>query len=290
MGEHKFKVGDKVVAKRTYEGTNKGEAYTIAGYARATKIGEWVYLSELRNDITDDGSFLEKNFEPVAVADSNGNQPAPLTIREGRYYRTRDGRKVGPMRPWDSSSDYQWESDGYLWKDDGENYEKDSVHTIVVEWTDELATSDSDTIDDWYYGKASKTTGFTVPLDAPEFGGGARFKVGDRVHYKDAYCEGVGVIHSDNDAANGYGWFVTVEEKDCDHASFNDNTTRIFTEDKLRLVAEATSGKLESTAPTLDDLYAAKCMVETGVCTINEVRKHLGLGPVSRGHELARAA
>ena len=231
MGEHKFKVGDKVVAKRTYEGTNKGEAYTIAGYARATKIGEWVYLSELRNDITDDGSFLEKNFEPVAVADSNGNQPAPLTIREGRYYRTRDGRKVGPMRPWDSSSDYQWESDGYLWKDDGENYEKDSVHTIVVEWTDELATSDSDTIDDWYYGKASKTTGFTVPLEAPEFGGG--LKVGDRVNT--TYC-----VPTDNPG--------TVEKIVGDRVTVRwdnhyDSIRSEFHIDELRLVAEATTAQ-----------------------------------------------
>jgi hypothetical protein len=126
-----------------------------------------------------------------------------------------------------------------------------------------------------------------------------KFKVGDRVEFiattgsNGRLIGKRGVIAATYD--DGYDWCIRLDEysvsfgHSCEGV-VKDGHGRYADSKDLRLVAEATSGKLESTAPTLDDLYAAKCMVETGVCTINEVRKHLGLGPVSRGHELARAA
>lgn len=66
-----------------------------------------------------------------------------MQIEAGKYYRTRDGRKVGPMKVW-PSGDGEWESletftDG-LWKDDGSPLYSDKEYvdspTLVAEWTE----------------------------------------------------------------------------------------------------------------------------------------------------------
>jgi hypothetical protein len=60
-----------------------------------------------------------------------------LKIEEGKYYKTRDGRKVGPIRKR-SDVDYPWIIDGVsTYKDDGSDcrYE-DCVYHLIAEWTD----------------------------------------------------------------------------------------------------------------------------------------------------------
>ena len=68
-----------------------------------------------------------------------------MKIEAGKYYRTRDGRKVGSMAymPEGRHSEFPWvDPEGNAWKvngqfslfDDGE-----SVHDIIAEWTDEPA-------------------------------------------------------------------------------------------------------------------------------------------------------
>lgn len=63
-----------------------------------------------------------------------------MQIEAGKYYRTRDGRKVGPMiynpcggfDPWeDSTQDDLWNDSGK--SDSGEN-------DLIEEWTDETET------------------------------------------------------------------------------------------------------------------------------------------------------
>ena len=69
-----------------------------------------------------------------------------MKIEAGKYYRTRDGRKVGSMAymPEGRHSEFPWvDPEGNAWKanghfslfDDGE-----SVHDLIAEWTDEPAT------------------------------------------------------------------------------------------------------------------------------------------------------
>jgi len=293
----KFKAGDKEIAKRSYEGVNEGKRYTIAGYARATDIGEWVYLSELRNNTSDDGSFMEKHFEPAplfAVGDKvrvvvDGSEPGgsnhaadigeeftvteiydtgeteihtdkwyfypheiepvavapqpqpPLTITAGKFYRTRDGRKVGPAT--DDEGDF--DVGGWLYTNDGKFIgAEDNVdyrHHIIAEWIDEPATSATDPIFEWTDEPIldTSTTGFTVPLDAPEFGGGARFKVGDRVEI--VGCTGC------KTRFNGSQFTIDSDEGDFGGEkswSGKDNKSPYrFKESELRLVAEATSSK-----------------------------------------------
>ena len=70
-----------------------------------------------------------------------------LKIEAGKFYRTRDGRKVGPMRVWvsedgtfDDGSD-----DGEYWGSDGLHAEGIKIYDhkpdrdLIAEWTDEPA-------------------------------------------------------------------------------------------------------------------------------------------------------
>lgn len=90
-----------------------------------------------------------------------------MKIEAGKYYVTRDGRKFGPMEPYDKGWDsrYSWECGGYLWMNDGTGYlECSPEQDIVSEWKDETTTSgptlSGDTIDHiaidslkWHYNE-----------------------------------------------------------------------------------------------------------------------------------------
>jgi hypothetical protein len=68
-----------------------------------------------------------------------------MKIEQGKYYRTRDGRKVGPMRTWGET--FQGHdcltSGGFLWRvSDGINYPDENGKSnkpkidLISEWTD----------------------------------------------------------------------------------------------------------------------------------------------------------
>jgi hypothetical protein len=96
-------------------------------------------------------------WEPVVAPATT----APLTIEAGKFYRTRDGRKVGPMildqdecdaggLPWSMGDLRAWHADGRRY--DAANIPSDD---LVAEWVEEPAAAEP----------------------AP------KFKVGDRVNY-----------------------------------------------------------------------------------------------------------
>lgn len=58
-----------------------------------------------------------------------------MKIEEGKYYRTRDGEKVGPMRP---EAGHWHISDGRLWSDEGKRWSRNNSHNdIVSEWVED---------------------------------------------------------------------------------------------------------------------------------------------------------
>lgn len=64
-----------------------------------------------------------------------------MKIEEGKYYRTRDGQKVGPMRR-SNCRDYQWtaffNNDNRLWDAFGRRYMESYGSTdLIAEWTDD---------------------------------------------------------------------------------------------------------------------------------------------------------
>ena len=62
-----------------------------------------------------------------------------MKLEEGKYYKTRDGRKVGPMESWPSYQDkHLFMSGGLLWMADGTGYKGEHPEQDIVSlWKDE---------------------------------------------------------------------------------------------------------------------------------------------------------
>ena len=136
----KFKIGDRVRALRSC-----GAGGFVAG---GVYIVKHAYFEGAHHRISVEvdsvgsttNGWIAENFELLPVA-ANA-QPAPLTIQAGAYYRTRDGRKVGPM---DGPSQWlgQWfdrsvsvSSQG--WFSNGAFIEGcNSPLDLIAEWVDE---------------------------------------------------------------------------------------------------------------------------------------------------------
>ncbi|MEJ5026335.1 hypothetical protein [Brucella anthropi] len=130
-GKPVFKVGDRVVAL-------KDSAYSIKKGSISTVVRVNGDHISIRKENGEADGWLAEYF---ALAPS-------FTIEAGKFYRTRDGRKVGPMGAWYddgscfNSTDYL---NGGLWKPNGEAYfskAKDSP-TLIAEWVDEPASNDN---------------------------------------------------------------------------------------------------------------------------------------------------
>lgn len=157
------KVGDRVRFKEKYGHHNAGDEVTIAGFDSDCEI--------VSTD-TNHSVFVHR-LEPLPVAAEA--QPAAqstgkLTIETGKFYRTRDGRKVGPVGPNEGGlQGYPWQDDSSwsdCWTADGRYYEDvvDSVHDLIAEWADEpaapvavAATASNDNFLDSLIGKAFTT-------------------------------------------------------------------------------------------------------------------------------------
>ncbi|WP_340584033.1 hypothetical protein [Brucella pseudintermedia] len=122
----KFKVGDRVRNHKVPEagiGTIE-EVRESGGYLVHFK-DTWFGLC------SDTGSSLE---------------PAPLTIETGKFYRTRDGHKVGPMRRYNDGWLNESDDHGRMWRDDGMRYYEESRgggSDLVAEWLDAPASNDN---------------------------------------------------------------------------------------------------------------------------------------------------
>lgn len=62
-----------------------------------------------------------------------------VKLEVGKYYKTRDGRKVGPMKSYKSFMDmHPFESDKMLWTREGVAYQgSEPDQDIVAEWPDD---------------------------------------------------------------------------------------------------------------------------------------------------------
>lgn len=111
-----------------------------------------------------------------------------FTIEAGKFYRTRDGRKVGPMRHSNRASfeegangeSYPYYADGYTYTDAGRchwNPKEDHRSDLVAEWVDE--PEDLEAVE----AEVRELLRATPEPAAPP----AKFKVGDRV---DLYRDG----------------------------------------------------------------------------------------------------
>ncbi|TGQ19288.1 hypothetical protein [Mesorhizobium sp. M00.F.Ca.ET.217.01.1.1] len=116
-----FKVGDRV--------TKASGGWREEGYEIKTIESDFLHLDDTNGGTVsykDDGSF-------VAVAPPTATA---LRIEAGRYYKTRDGRKVGPMREWCDGIEHPWEDpeESNIWRNDGTSRWGDD---LIAEWTED---------------------------------------------------------------------------------------------------------------------------------------------------------
>jgi hypothetical protein len=69
-------------------------------------------------------------------------EPPKLQLEAGKFYRTRNGRKVGPAEPLDDP-DFRWAASSFAYTPEGSNRfqgQSDSPHDIVAEWSEPAST------------------------------------------------------------------------------------------------------------------------------------------------------
>lgn len=117
-----YKVGDKVRALDSVNGEfTRGKIYTVK------RVGEFSLSTEEDDSGRTDNGWTSSNFELVPT----------FTISAGKFYRTRDGRKVGPMESDDWGDGYPW-TDGERWYSGNGAWieSEESEHDLIAEWHD----------------------------------------------------------------------------------------------------------------------------------------------------------
>lgn len=128
-----FKVGDRV---RLLTNNNGFGAVGALGTAKRINCGDEDCLVHFDDEFLGDRQWYAKWCDLELVA--------TLQIEAGKYYRTRDGRKVGPMEKWDLGVWHVAEGSfsGGLWKSDGTAWYNGSSDSpdLIAEWVDEPIT------------------------------------------------------------------------------------------------------------------------------------------------------
>lgn len=136
-----FKVGDRVRLIKD------GQSTTGA-------VGKLATIESWGEKLIDNGQYLLNIDGPVDyqthAVTPNYTRATPdcfelaLQIEAGKYYRTRDGRKVGPMEKWALGGWHVAEGSfsGGLWKSDGTAWYNGSSDSpdLIAEWVDEPIT------------------------------------------------------------------------------------------------------------------------------------------------------
>lgn len=146
--EPKFKVGDRVrVITKRHGNPQFGMIGTVVETSRGGVLDIEIEYDKPFG-ILKTNQYASTDLELIDL----------LTIQTGRYYKTRDGRKVGPMHFTSPCSEWPWEAKGYedYCRSDGTTWDgrapENRTTDLVAEWVDEPAAT------------ASPTTGFTIPL------------------------------------------------------------------------------------------------------------------------------
>lgn len=141
VGGVDYKAGDEFVLTR--DGNGKSVYFVDNAGDERTRPQEEVELLPVAEATGMTQDEIGKARE-IPGMKSNTTTRTPLTIEAGKYYRTRDGRKVGPMSkgclgsfPWlgksQSSGIQCYRNDGSWSLDVGEP----DHHDLIAEWVDE---------------------------------------------------------------------------------------------------------------------------------------------------------
>lgn len=124
------RVGERVKVTGNDQWAGDGEVTELRNY------GVFIVLMKTGRFSGKPGGFYLSDIEPILT--TAPEQPATLKIEAGRFYKTRDGRKVGPMvvdgPAWTPNSGQHW------YRDDGSRYyacDRGGVTDLIAEWIDE---------------------------------------------------------------------------------------------------------------------------------------------------------
>ena len=124
---------------RTRDGKRSGPVYLDGDVLRA-RVGEFLEdgLAYFRN-----GKLIccEHDDEDDLIAEWD-DEPAPFRLEAGKFYRTRDGRKEGPLRAWGPVFEGKklWHTGRYSVFGHGGRFPRGwpySMDDLVAEWIDE---------------------------------------------------------------------------------------------------------------------------------------------------------
>lgn len=133
-------VGEWVKVTGNDQWAGDGEVTELRNY------GVFIVLMKTGRFSGKPGGFYLSDIEPILT--TAPEQPATLKIEAGRFYKTRDGRKVGPMieDKW-HDRDYGWTVEhefnaeyGKAWRADGTfHVDRSKKHSadLIAEWIDE---------------------------------------------------------------------------------------------------------------------------------------------------------
>lgn len=122
-------------------------------------------------------------LEPIlTTTTATPEQPATLKIEAGKFYKTRDGRKVGPSYRYSDGWSMRSEG-GKMWLSDGKRYFGGQEESeIIDEWIDEpaaKASNDNAKVSGMIQDFVGKTVTFKITQP--------KYKVGDRVKCLTSY-------------------------------------------------------------------------------------------------------
>lgn len=163
QAEPKFKKGDRV--RLTKDNMGFGEAGDTG-----TMLNDFDYVRlDRRVNGGTDWYVTPTDMELIGVVPSatEGNELAPATLQleAGKFYRTRDGRKVGPISKMDFGDGYPFEVGAGWWVSPSGEAQAGSVGPdLIAEWVDEPQEDEP-------------VAAATQP----------KFKVGDVVKFRDNY-------------------------------------------------------------------------------------------------------
>lgn len=149
----RFKVGDRVRTDGGYTFDPNEGVITAVNVGGDDDIYTVSKIDHPHTNLDEEWNYRTDDLSPVAVAASNSNLEQRLTIREGRYYLTRGGRKVGPATP-SGDTDYPWRIGDLTYTDSGAWVDGMEDGNDLVAEADEPANDNG------------STAGFTVPLCA----------------------------------------------------------------------------------------------------------------------------
>lgn len=138
----KPRVGERVRVTGNDQWAGDGEVTELRNY------GVFIVLMKTGRFAGKPGGFYIRDIEPILGVATAPVKPAALKIEAGKFYMTRDGRKVGPMieDKW-HDRDYGWTVEhefnaeyGKAWRADGTFHVvrgKEHSADLIAEWVDD---------------------------------------------------------------------------------------------------------------------------------------------------------